>query len=67
MHNFKELKVWRESISLAKNILAVTQLFPGDEKFGLTAQMRRCAVAIPSNIAEGAAGRPAKIFVDSWI
>lgn len=50
-----DLRLWRESIVLAKQIYAITAEFPQDERFGLTAQMRRCAVSIPSNIAEGAA------------
>lgn len=59
MHNFKELKVWRDSMELAKSIFEITKSFPTDEKFGLTAQLRRCAVSIPSNIAEGS-GRESK-------
>ena len=47
--------VWQESISLVKEIYAVTRSLPDDEKFGLTSQMRRAAVFVPRNIAEGAA------------
>lgn len=54
MHNFKELKVWRESMALAKAVFVQTGTFPTEEKFGLVSQMRRCAVSIASNIAEGA-------------
>ncbi len=54
MHNFKELKVWQESMVLAKVIFEQTGVFPVEEKFGLIAQMRKCAVSIASNIAEGA-------------
>jgi len=53
MHNFKELKIWQKSRSLTKEIYFVTKNFPEDGRFGLTAQMRRCANSIPSNIAEG--------------
>lgn len=63
MHNFKELKVWKESMMLAKKIMEATLLFPGEEKFGLVAQMRRCAVSVCSNIAEGAGRSSQKEFV----
>lgn len=53
MHNYKELMVWRKSISLVKRVYEITQDFPNEEKFGLISQMRRSAVSIPSNIAEG--------------
>jgi len=53
MHNFKKLKIWQESIDLVKEIYALTRTFPDFEKFGLTSQMNRCAVSIPSNISEG--------------
>jgi four helix bundle protein len=51
----EKLDVWRESMRLVKLVYAATQSFPKEELFGLTAQMRRCAVSIPSNIAEGSA------------
>jgi len=54
MHNFRELRVWKEEIEIAKNVYLVSANFPKDEKFGLTSQVRRAAVSIPSNIAEGA-------------
>lgn len=50
---YKDLKVWSKSMELAKTIYQITDLFPKEEIFGLTSQMRRCAVSIPSNIAEG--------------
>jgi len=53
MHNFKELKVWKAGIELCKVIFVLTKAFPAEEKFGLISQMTRCAVSIPSNIAEG--------------
>lgn len=62
MHNFKELKVWKESMLLAKTVLSATQTFPSDEKFGLVSQMRRCAVSVASNIAEGAGRSSDKEF-----
>lgn len=51
--NFKQLIVWRRAIELVKEVYKLTQLLPTDERYGLVSQMRRCAVSIPSNIAEG--------------
>lgn len=62
MHNFKELKIWQKSRSLTKDIYLVTKNFPEDERFGLTSQMRRCAISIPSNIAEGSGRESNKEF-----
>ncbi len=53
MHNFKKLKIWSESINLVSKSYKLTRTFPDFEKFGLVTQMNRCAVSIPSNIAEG--------------
>ena len=52
-HNFKKLKIWQMGLQIAKDIFDLTANFPNEEKFGLTSQMNRCAVSIPSNIAEG--------------
>jgi four helix bundle protein len=51
----KDLEVWKKSMDLVESIYKLTQTFPDTEKYGLTSQMRRAAVSIPSNIAEGAA------------
>lgn len=53
MGTFKDLVAWKQSLELAKCIYDCTSRFPVEERFGLTNQMRRCAVSIPSNIAEG--------------
>ena len=53
--NHKELDAWSKSISLVMKVYNLTKEMPDSEKFGLTNQMRRAAVSIPSNIAEGAA------------
>ena len=59
MNKFKELKVWQKSIHLVTTIYSATSGFPKEEIYGITSQIRRCAVSIPSNIAEGA-GRGTK-------
>lgn len=51
--SYKDLIVWQKSISLVKDIYLVANLFPDTEKFGLSTQLKRAAVSIPSNIAEG--------------
>ncbi|HIX21899.1 MAG TPA: four helix bundle protein [Candidatus Parabacteroides faecavium] len=53
MGTFKDLLAWQKSLTLAKKVYQVTGNFPTKERFGLVNQMRRCAVSIPSNIAEG--------------
>ncbi|MTI88541.1 MAG: four helix bundle protein [Balneolaceae bacterium] len=54
MHNYKKLKVWEKSLDLATTIYDATKEYPKEEKFGIVSQMRRSAVSISSNIAEGA-------------
>ena len=54
MHNFRELQVWKDCVGNATFTYQITRQFPKEELFGLTAQMRRCAVSMASNIAEGA-------------
>jgi four helix bundle protein len=58
----KKLDVWLESIALATHIYQITELFPKSEIYGLTSQMRRAVVSVPSNIAEGAARHSQKEF-----
>lgn len=55
MRSHHQLDAWKESMKLVKMIYHVTAGFPKEELYGLTSQMRRAAVSIPSNIAEGAA------------
>ncbi len=62
MFRFEKLEVWRKAIELADQIYAVTRLFPDNERFGLTSQMRRAAVSISSNIAEGSGRSSDKEF-----
>jgi four helix bundle protein len=54
MHKFKELTIWQKGIDLAVDVYKLTARFPKEEQFGLTSQIKRSAVSIPSNIAEGA-------------
>ena len=51
--SFRGLKVWQQAMDLVEDVYRVSQEFPRDERFGLTAQLRRAAVSIPSNIGEG--------------
>ena len=54
-HNFKNLKVWQKSVDLAVKVYEISKSFPSEERFGITSQMRRSSVSVPSNIAEGTA------------
>jgi len=53
IRDYKDLQVWQKGMALAKQIYQMTQAFPSEEKFGIVSQMRRAAVSVPSNIAEG--------------
>jgi four helix bundle protein len=59
----QQLAVWQEAVSLVERVYDVTSRFPNDERFGLTAQLRRAAISVPSNIAEGAARRSRKEYL----
>jgi four helix bundle protein len=50
---FRNLQVWQKSMELARQVYRLTKQFPKEEMFGLTSQMRRAAISVPSNIAEG--------------
>lgn len=60
----RRLKAWQLGMDIAIDVYKITEGFPSEEKFGLTSQMRRCGVSIPSNIAEGAARKSKKEFVN---
>ncbi len=62
MNNYKDLSVWKKSMTLVEGIYKLTDSFPDNEKFGLVSQLRRAAVSIPSNIAEGAGRNSNKEF-----
>lgn len=63
MHNYKELIVWQKARILVKDIYVLVANFPEDEKFGLSSQIKRTSVSIPSNIAEGAGRSSDKDFL----
>ncbi len=62
MFGFERLEVWEKAIDFADIVYSVTREFPSDERFGLTNQMRRAAVSISSNIAEGSSRNSRKDF-----
>lgn len=62
MHKFKELEIWKRSRLFCTTIYAISAFFPDNEKFGLTNQIRRAAVSVPSNIAEGSSRQSNKEF-----
>jgi four helix bundle protein len=53
LKNYRDLKVWQKSYRLCLDLYRITKIFPKEERYGLTSQIRRSAVSIPSNIAEG--------------
>jgi four helix bundle protein len=53
MFRFEKLEVWQKAVELAEVVYTLTRAFPGEERFGLTSQMRRAVVSVSSNIAEG--------------
>jgi len=63
MKPHKNLDAWKFSFEFVKEIYLVTKVFPADEKFGIISQIRRAAVSVPTNIAEGAARKSKKEFV----
>lgn len=63
MHNFEKLKKWQKAMDIAVAIYEISLLLPEDEKFNLIHQIKKCAVSIPSNIAEGAGRNSNKEFV----
>jgi four helix bundle protein len=62
MRNFRDLEIWTLSRSLVKEIYILMKTMPDEEKFGLTSQIKRSVISIPSNIAEGCAKKSNKDF-----
>ena len=52
-HNFRKLSIWKEGIEIVKSTYVMTKVFPKSEMYGLSSQIQRASVSIPSNIAEG--------------
>ncbi len=63
MHNFEKLKIWQKAMDIAVEVYEISLLLPQDEKFNLIHQIKKCAVSIPSNIAEGSGRNSNKEFV----
>jgi four helix bundle protein len=63
LRTHKDLDVWKKAMDLAAHVYSLTARFPKEELYGLTSQIRRSAVSIPSNIAEGAARHSRKEFI----
>jgi four helix bundle protein len=65
LKNYKELKVWQKAYQLCIEVYRVTKTFPKEEVYGLTSQIRRAAVSVPSNIAEGYGRRTAGEYIQA--
>ena len=63
IRTFRDLLVWQKSKALVKNVYTLSKDFPKEETYGLTSQIRRCAVSVPSNIAEGYGRRSTSDFI----
>ena len=63
VRSYRDLEAWKRATLLARDVYAATSMFPSEERFGLTAQMRRSAVSIASNIAEGHARATTREFL----
>ncbi|MBI3046785.1 MAG: four helix bundle protein [Acidobacteria bacterium] len=61
--SFRDLKVWQQAMELVEDMYRVTSRFPTEERFGLSAQMRRAAVSIPSNIGEGRRRKRQRVYL----
>jgi len=53
IRNFRDLNIWKLGLEIVEDVYKLTKFFPKDELYGLSSQMRRCAVSVPSNVAEG--------------
>ena len=62
MHKVEDLKIWEKAMKLTKEVYFLISELPSDEKYGLSSQIKRCSVSIPSNIAEGAGRNSSKEF-----
>ncbi len=62
-HNFKQLRVWKESMDLVKQVYQITSALPEKERFTLVSQMNRAVISIPSNVAEGSGRTTEREFI----
>ena len=62
--SFRRLVVWQEAMELVEDVYSISRRFPADERFGLSSQLRRAAVSIPSNIGEGARRKRRKAYLN---
>ena len=62
-NSYRDLIVWQKAMELTKKVYQITKTFPKDEIYGLTSQIRRCSVSVPSNIAEGRGRNSNKEFI----
>lgn len=63
MRNFRKLDVWKDGRKLVSDVYKLSKKLPKDEKFGLTSQIRRCAISVPANIAKGSSKYSQKDFL----
>jgi len=63
MRSHHRLEAWKEAMALVKEVYEISSAFPNNEQYGLTSQIRRAAVSVPSNIAEGAGRHSLKEFI----
>jgi four helix bundle protein len=63
VHSYRDLEVWQRAMTLVEGCYGAAKQLPDDERFGLSAQLRRAAISVPSNIAEGSC-RPTRAFVN---
>jgi four helix bundle protein len=63
VRDYRDLIVWQEAMDIAAEVYSLTREFPREEAFGMTSQMRRCAVSIPANIAEGFGRAQRRTFI----
>ena len=61
--SYRDLNVWQNGLNLVEDVYKITANFPKEEKYGLTSQLRRCSVSIPSNIAEGFMRKSTKEYI----
>jgi len=65
INSYRDLRVWREAMSLAASVYVLTRDFPREELFGMTAQARRASASVPANIAEGHGREHTRSFIQS--